>query len=101
MRPGVAGSGRRLTIDVLWPNRRCPLLRGSNAVALFERQYEDLPVADAAGVGSCGFQNRLDCWLDKFIIDGNFQFHLGDEPDHSSRAAEVFAESPLPSAAAN
>src|SRR5262249_42032442 len=58
-----------------------PLAR-PNAHRILQRQDEDLPVPDPAGVaGSGGVNDGLNRCLDERVVDGDFEFELGQQAD--------------------
>src|ERR1022692_1401074 len=58
-------------------NRLGPALAGADADAVFERQDEDLAVADAAfRPGAARFHDRVDGRFDEVLVDGDLQLNL-------------------------
>src|SRR5437660_6163581 len=75
---------------------------GANAHTIFQRQHEDLTIADHPCLGrSGGMDNGLDRCLDKGFVHGDFQLELGKEPDMKLGAAINLGVTALAAAAAH
>src|SRR5438270_1902643 len=75
--------GLRTKLDRL----RSPFAR-ANADAVFQRQDEDLAIADAAlRTGAARLHDRLDGRLDEVLVDGDLQLHLTQQIDRQFVAA--------------
>src|ERR1043165_5455645 len=82
-------------------NRFRTALAGADADAVFQRQDENLAVADASfRTGATRFHDGVDGRLDKILIDGNLQLHLVQQIDREFVAAVHLGVPLLPAEAA-
>lgn len=82
-----------------WANGFAPAFAGPNPNTIFEREDEDLSIADLSRIGrSCGMDDRFNRGLDESIVDSNFEFQLGKQPNLKFRSAVDFGVAALPTA---
>src|SRR5262249_12604491 len=77
-------------------------LARANAHAILQRQHKDLAVADLPRFRRArGVNDRLDGGLDEGVVDGDFEFELGQQADLEFAAAVDLGVAALPAAAAH
>src|SRR4029077_755860 len=70
---------------------------GADAQTIFQRQDEDLAVADAAfGAGASGLHDGVDRWLDEIFVDGDLQLNLAKKIHRQFMSAIDFGMPLLP-----
>src|SRR5262249_15028959 len=87
---------------ISWPDRLAAALAGANADAVFQRQDEDLAVADLTRLrGPRRLHDRLDGRLDERVVDGDLQLQLRQQANLDLRAAVNLRVAALHAAAAD
>src|SRR3954468_1774299 len=84
------------------PDRFVSTIARADADAFFQRQDEDLAVADFSGLSALGgFLNRVDRRADERVVHGDFQFYFRQQSHFEFRATIRFGEPALSAAAEN